>query len=208
MKIIYITNNDMKLQNIKNKINFNHTFTLSNSIPNDLDIYNVVICDKSYLKDILCTMSDFSNRTKLLLISDDDFITRDLENILFQLRNENNKITLCTNTSKIDINIKDISYFKIEDRKSYVYTNELTLIKHTKSEIVSIIKDNTFIEVYVGIYVNLNHIKEIKSRDIILKNNQTLFLSQKKASLVRSEYKKFLSNLLENMSNSYQTLYL
>ncbi|MFI3252684.1 MAG: hypothetical protein R3Y60_06070, partial [bacterium] len=114
MKIIYITNNDIKLQNIKNKINFNHTFTLSNSIPNDLDIYNVVICEKSYLKDILCTMSDFSNRTKLLLISDDDFITRDLENILFQLRNENNKITLCTNTSKIDINIKDISYFKIE----------------------------------------------------------------------------------------------
>jgi len=88
--------------------------------------------------------------------------------------------------------VSDIIYFENRSRKVYVKTSESSYptnlrMKQAKELTVAL----PFLSPYVGYLVNLHWVEQIGSRDIILKNKDTIPLSQKRASAFRKAYRDF-----------------
>lgn len=103
-------------------------------------------------------------------------------------------IILKTKKGVIRIRSKRILYFENIDRKVFAHTMEgaFEIINHMQ-ELQQDLKDESFLLAYVSILVNPYWIKQITGYEIILKNKETLPLSQKKAAAFRKEYKKYIS---------------
>ncbi|MCL2574318.1 MAG: LytTR family transcriptional regulator DNA-binding domain-containing protein [Defluviitaleaceae bacterium] len=89
--------------------------------------------------------------------------------------------------------VENIAYFESKSRKVYVKTHEghysTTLCMSKAKELTH---TYSFLSPYVGYLVNLLWVEQIGARDIVLKNKETLPLSQKRASAFRKAYRDFI----------------
>jgi len=88
--------------------------------------------------------------------------------------------------------VNSIAYFENKSRRVFVKTDESyyptnLCMKQAEELVVAL----PFLSPYVGYLVNLGWVEQIGSRDIILKNGDTLPLSQKRASAFRKAYRDF-----------------
>ena len=88
--------------------------------------------------------------------------------------------------------VDNIAYFESKSRKVYVKTLDdhypTSLCMKRAGELMA---TSGFLPPYVGYLVNLRWVEQIGARDIILKNKDTLPLSQKRASAFRKAYRDF-----------------
>jgi len=91
-------------------------------------------------------------------------------------------------------NMKDVIYFENRNRVVYVKTrNSIYQSTLTLREARELVSSNDFLVPYVSYVLNAHWIESIKGRDILLKNKETIPLSQKKSSCIRKAYREILS---------------
>lgn len=102
--------------------------------------------------------------------------------------------TFPTNEDKVSLKLNEISYFEVSNRHVIVHTNNqsYTTNYRTLKDIPINLVDNNFYEIYRGILVNLNQIKDVKYNDIILMNGHKLFIARGRVRDFKETYFEFL----------------
>jgi hypothetical protein len=93
-------------------------------------------------------------------------------------------------------NVRNIIYFENVNRRVFVKTAfESYPTSLTMKDVHKITSAFSFASPYVSYAVNLDWVEKISGRDVILKNQETIPLSQKKATQFKQAYRGFMSNL-------------
>lgn len=95
----------------------------------------------------------------------------------------------------IRLKLYEILYFEVLNRYVIIHTrNESYTTKHrTLKDIPIDLKGNNFYEIYRGIMVNLNQIKDVKDNSITLMNGKELFISRRRVREFNEIYFKFMT---------------
>jgi len=92
--------------------------------------------------------------------------------------------------------VRNIIYFENTNRRIYIKTAfESYLTSLTMKEVHEITSAHSFASPYVSYVVNMDWVEKISGRDVILKNQEIIPLSQKKAAVFKQAYRNFMSNL-------------
>ena len=96
-----------------------------------------------------------------------------------------------TKGQKIE-SVSDIIYFENKNRKVYAKTAyDYYATSHTMKQICEKMIKYSFISPYVSFLVNPAWVERIGSRDIILRNQENIPLSQKRAAMFRKQHRDF-----------------
>jgi len=88
-------------------------------------------------------------------------------------------------------NISNIIYFENKDRKIYIKTAfDCYVTQLSMKAARDLTASYAFASPYVSFLVNLEWVERVAGRDVLLKNNETLPLSQKKAAMFREVYRR------------------
>lgn len=134
------------------------------------------------------------SKLKLFKLLDDVYKYTHLESIKIH------KTTFQTTIGKVTLMHNEIIYFeyfdKLQDlfnRVVKVYTNDTTyIIKEKISNIYNMLSDKIFIIPHKSFIINMNYIKVFRQNEIIMTNNVTIPLSQKRASSARKQFSEFI----------------
>lgn len=121
-----------------------------------------------------------------------DSLMKKLENLA-----ENYPFSIDGNT--IYFKLHDILYFEVLDRELFIYTKENTYKTSLRSlnDISFNLEDKHFYEIYKGIVINLSHVKDFIDNEVILSNNNTLFISRRKLKDFKEKFYKYISSKRE-----------
>jgi len=101
--------------------------------------------------------------------------------------------------TKIRLILDDIYYFERADRKIYVVTKEGTFnLYETIESIEKRLHQYEFVRSHQSFVVNINNIKDYVKDEIVMINNDTIPLAQKRASEFKKIMRVFLKKKLEN----------
>ena len=119
-----------------------------------------------------------------------------LDNLLDNFSELVKYYTFPTEDGSVSLKLYEILYFEVLNRYVIIHTtNKSYTTKHrTLSDISINLEDNNFFEIYRGIMVNLNQIKNINENTITLVNGQDLFIARRKIKPFNDMYFKFLSS--------------
>lgn len=119
-----------------------------------------------------------------------------LDNLLDNFSELVKYYTFPTEDGSVSLKLYEILYFEVLNRYVIIHTtNKSYTTKHrTLSDIPINLEDNNFFEIYRGIMVNLNQIKNINENTITLVNGQDLFIARRKIKPFNDMYFKFLSS--------------
>ena len=93
-------------------------------------------------------------------------------------------------------NIRNIIYFENENRRIHVKTAfESYPTSLTMKGVHELTSTYSFASPYVSYVVNLGWVEKTSVRDVILKNQEIIPLSQKKAAQFKQAYRSYMSNL-------------
>lgn len=185
----------------KYKVKYKITFTMNykDIIQNILEIdiifiYDDVWDDAYKILESQANKNEENSKEVYIVKSEFPIDVQKLEINKQKLLPKDNIIVLKTKNEIIRIQSKHILYFENVDRKVFVHTLDgiFELAIHIK-ELQKNLKHDSFLSAYVSVLVNPYWVKKIIGYEIILKNGETLPLSQKKSSAFRKKFKDYLS---------------
>ncbi len=106
---------------------------------------------------------------------------------LIRILKENNltsKISLFENSKEVFLDIKEIAYFEVIERKVYAKTKDKKYFcKHSLTEILDVFKNQGVTQIGKSILVNIDYVKYLEAEFsgnyiITLKNNEKLLVSR------------------------------
>lgn len=104
------------------------------------------------------------------------------------------------NNTLINLSVMDIFYFEYYRRKIKIVTKDGVYI--CKNEKITAIADKMepygFIMSHQSFVVNLYYVDKITSQTLIMKNGDTVYLAQKRASAVRKKLMQLVKETIEN----------
>lgn len=107
-----------------------------------------------------------------------------------------NMVSINTDGEAIDLHLQDIYYFEFTERKIRISSSQGdTFIRTSLKNIYEKVKYNYFGVPHKAYIVNFFYIKRINNNNILLTNNLTLPLAQKRASNFKKEYHDFLNHV-------------
>ena len=97
--------------------------------------------------------------------------------------------------NSISLKLYEILYFEVLNRSVIIHTkNESYTTTHRSLKDIPInLTENNFYEIYRGIMVNFNQIKDVKDNSITLMNGKDLFISRRRVREFNEIYIKFLT---------------
>ena len=116
-----------------------------------------------------------------------------IDSITFDIKRSKNKFMFKTAEYTVALSHKNILYFDFISRKvvAYCETEQHKLTGVSLNSIYDVFKDYGFIYIGRGTIVNLDKIKKIQDNKIILKNENTLFISKRKLATVKKNFLNF-----------------
>ncbi len=95
--------------------------------------------------------------------------------------------------------LNDILYFEVLNRELLIHTKDNTYTSNLRSlkDIPFNLKDKRFSEIYRGVVVNLNHVKDFIENKVFLSNDNTLFISRRKIKDFKEKFYKYISSKRE-----------
>lgn len=113
-------------------------------------------------------------------------------------KQNNRSIIIRTNKADKKIEIRQIVY--VENYKNYIEifisNGESYITKISLSEFFRLVSDSSFIYANKGNIVNLRYVKEITSKNIILKDNFEIPVSRRNYKSVKSAFAKFIGDII------------
>ena len=98
-----------------------------------------------------------------------------------------------TDEGEAKIKYSDVVYCEMESRRLQVYlvNGQQLSVRKTVKEFLDTACDNRFIQLYSGLIVNIQYIKEFSNFDITLDNGKHLIVSRRRMKDVKSELLKY-----------------
>ncbi len=127
---------------------------------------------------------------------DVQMLTKAINKALIKIEELNKKVFLIKNAGEIIIvNINDIMYFESNKRKVRVVCR--TKEYETYDTIANIIPQAgaEFVQCHQSFLVNMNYIKQLNNEEIILENNESIVVSQKKYSITKEKYLDYIEDM-------------
>lgn len=100
--------------------------------------------------------------------------------------------------------IYDILYLEVLNRQLIIHTKEASYVSSYRSlkEIPFQLEENSFFQIYRGIVVNLNHIKDFNSYEVSLYNGASLPIARRRFSDFKN---KFYKNIASRRTTNVQS---
>lgn len=158
----------------------------------------VIIQEKDFERLLLRILSEAEQspkRKKLAVLKEPKlFDNKTVFTILKQLYSNNIALHFPIKNGEIELAANEILYFEYAERFVYIKT-EHNYIRTTLKlrDVPALLAGCAFSSPYVSFIVNLMYVETIIGNAVLLKNGQSIPLSQKKAAEFRKEYKRFLS---------------
>ena len=123
-------------------------------------------------------------------------INKVLNRILQEIKKEkNNNLLIQKNKEHILLNLNNIIYFEVINKKIYIHTNNKIIDYYNKINLLEKELNNSFFRCHRSYIINLKYIKSFKENYILLKNNDNIPLS-------KSKYKMFLKIIKEYIKDN------
>lgn len=98
-----------------------------------------------------------------------------------------------TNEGELKLDLDDLYYIESNVRKTNLYLeNELFICQYNINTLEEKLKSLGFIRTHRSFIVNMRKIKLLKSTEVILENERSVFLSKYKAKDVKAEFMQYL----------------
>lgn len=122
-----------------------------------------------------------------------------LDSLIKKLRYLTEKYSFPIIDDNIYLKLHDILYFEVLDRRVFIHTIANHYISNYRSlkDIPYNLVEKQFYEIYRGIMVNLNHVKDFIDGKIILSNGDTLYIARRRISSFKEELYKHISSRRE-----------
>lgn len=111
---------------------------------------------------------------------------------LYQKRKRRH-ITIKSEQGEYRVEISEIYYFEIENRKLYVYLtdNRVFSMWKTVKEFINEIGSDDFVKIHSGCAVNMKYIKEYTNYDVILDDGKALPMSRTGIKILKDELTRY-----------------
>jgi len=119
--------------------------------------------------------------------------------VFFEETLDQSKVTfMLENHTLIRLRCRDILYFEYINRKIRIVTRdkEYTCINEKISDIARIMGPYGFAMCHQSFVVNLYEIENVLTQELIMKNGDTVYLAQKRASAIRKELRSQSGKIL------------
>lgn len=100
---------------------------------------------------------------------------------------------------EIYLKLYDIIYLEVLNRRVIVHTKTTNYTSNYRylKEIPYDLREKQFFEIYRGIMVNLNHVKDLIDNKINLSNKDTLYISRRRLSSFKETFFRYISSKRE-----------
>ncbi|OLS03034.1 LytR/AlgR family response regulator transcription factor [Tissierella creatinophila] len=132
-----------------------------------------------------------------------DYFHKEIDNILELLIKKLDYLTksylFSIGDEEIYFKLHDILYFEVLNRKLILNTEDKKHISNYRSlkDIPFNLIENYFYEVYRGVVINLNHVRDFKDDKIILSNDAVIYIARRRSNDFKQEFYKFIASKRE-----------
>ncbi|MBU5313660.1 LytTR family DNA-binding domain-containing protein [Tissierella carlieri] len=122
-----------------------------------------------------------------------------LDSLIKKLEYLTQKYSFPIGDNNIYLKLYDIIYFEVLDRRVIIHTTDNTHISNYRSlkDMPYNLTEKNFYEIYRGIMINLNHIKDLIDDKIILSNDDTLYIARRRFNDFKKEFYRYISSKRE-----------
>lgn len=122
----------------------------------------------------------------------------ELKDLLLKLHDyKKDKLVLIRDRKKYTLNIMDILYIEASDHYLIYYCVDRNIsVAGTLKQIEMDLPEHLFFRVHKSFLVNLHYIENVKSKEIIMRNQKVIPIARRKTEKLRNKYADFLGDEL------------
>lgn len=122
-----------------------------------------------------------------------------LDSLIKKLEYLTEKYSFPIEDNNIYLKLHDIIYFEVLDRHVVIHTTKTHYISNYRSlkDIPYNLAEKQFYEIYRGVIINLNHVKDFTDDRIILSNENPVYISRRRLNGFKEEFYRYISSKRE-----------